>query len=81
MAKNQTPEPDTESTTDPTEKPSCGGGPSFSLLIVGLLALAVAAWAFIGPHALPTTSIPLGWVAVIAAVVIGALLVLSPRRR
>ncbi|MFD0365854.1 LPXTG cell wall anchor domain-containing protein [Nocardia sp. GCM10030253] len=57
-------------------------GPSASLLIVGLLALAVSVWAFIGPAAMPATGvIPLGWIVVIAAIVIGILLVVSPRKR
>ncbi|MFQ6324505.1 MULTISPECIES: LPXTG cell wall anchor domain-containing protein [unclassified Nocardia] len=57
-------------------------GPSASLLIVGLLALTVSVWAFVGPTSMPATGvIPLGWIVVIAAIVIGILLVVSPRRR
>jgi hypothetical protein len=56
-------------------------GPSVSLLIVGLLALAVSILAFIGPAAMPSTGvISLGWIVVIAAIVIGIFLVLSPRK-
>jgi FtsH-binding integral membrane protein len=56
-------------------------GPSISLLIVGLLALGVSVWAFIGPASMPASGvIPLGWIIVIAAIVVGVLLVLSPRK-
>jgi LPXTG-motif cell wall-anchored protein len=50
-------------------------------LIVGLLALAVSVWAFIGPTSMPSTGvIPLGWIVVIAAILIGIVLVVSPRK-
>ncbi|WP_431964243.1 hypothetical protein [Nocardia sp. bgisy134] len=62
---------------DPTE----GRGPSASLLIVGLLALAVSVWGFIGPTATASGAISFGWIVVIAAIVVGVLLVISPRRR
>ncbi|MFQ6393106.1 hypothetical protein ACLMAJ_06620 [Nocardia sp. KC 131] len=56
-------------------------GPSAALLIVGLLALAVSVWAFIGPTSMPSTGvIPLGWIVVIAAIFIGIVLVVSPRK-
>ncbi|MBF6337409.1 hypothetical protein IU450_16105 [Nocardia abscessus] len=57
-------------------------GPAASLLIAGLLALAVSAWAFVGPASWPATSmIPIGWIVVLAAIVIGIVLVISPRKR
>ncbi|ASF09993.1 hypothetical protein NBRGN_103_00480 [Nocardia brasiliensis NBRC 14402] len=57
-------------------------GPSASLLIVGLLALGVSAWAFIGPESWSKTSgVPLGWIVVLAAIVVGVVLVVSPRKR
>lgn len=57
-------------------------GPSMSLLIAGALALVLAIWAFAGPASMPATSmIPIGWIVVIGAIVIGVLLVLSPRKR
>jgi hypothetical protein len=57
-------------------------GPAASLLIAGLLALAVSAWAFVGPASWPATSmIPIGWIVVLAAIVIGIALVISPRKR
>ncbi|CAM4458795.1 hypothetical protein NONI108955_30505 [Nocardia ninae] len=57
-------------------------GPSASLLIVGLLALGVSAWAFVGPSSWPTTSVvPVGWIVVLAAIIVGIVLVVSPRKR
>lgn len=57
-------------------------GPSPSLLITGLIALLISAWAIIGPIALPAGSaFPFGWILVITAIVIGGLLVLSAGRR
>ncbi|MCP2289231.1 hypothetical protein ACFYT3_19205 [Nocardia amikacinitolerans] len=58
-----------------------GRGPSASLLIVGLLALAVSVWGFIGPAATASGAISFGWIVVIAAIVVGVLLVISPRKR
>ncbi|MFC9433177.1 hypothetical protein [Nocardia sp. NPDC057030] len=56
-------------------------GPSASLLIIGLLALGVSAWAFVGPEAWPATSaVPIGWIVVLAAIIVGIVLVVSPRR-
>ncbi|MEV6321457.1 hypothetical protein AB0M45_09700 [Nocardia sp. NPDC051787] len=57
-------------------------GPAASLLIAGLLALAVSVLGFIGPASWPAASmLPLGWIVVLAAIVIGILLVISPRKR
>ncbi|WP_330232926.1 hypothetical protein OHA40_10865 [Nocardia sp. NBC_00508] len=57
-------------------------GPAASLLIVGLLALAVSVWAFVGPSSLATASmLSIGWSVVLAAIVIGIVLVISPRKR
>ncbi|KAF0848382.1 hypothetical protein [Nocardia caishijiensis] len=56
--------------------------PAFSLLVTGLLALAVSGWALLGA---PTPDgggiLPVGWGVVIVASVVGLLLVLSPRRK
>ncbi|RJO72190.1 hypothetical protein D5S18_23785 [Nocardia panacis] len=57
------------------------GGPSAMLLIVGVLALLVSIWALIGPAALPFGGIPIGWILVFTAIVVGGILVLTPRRR
>lgn len=57
------------------------GGPSASLLIMGLLALAVSVWGFVGPAATAGGAVSLGWILVIGAIVVGLLLVISPRRR
>ncbi|MCU1645807.1 MULTISPECIES: hypothetical protein [unclassified Nocardia] len=55
--------------------------PSFSLLLAGLLGLGVSVWAFIGPHSWPVSGgLSLGWIVVIAAIVVGIVLVLSPRK-
>ncbi|WP_084510200.1 hypothetical protein [Nocardia lijiangensis] len=64
----------------PNDTPE-GRGPSASLLIVGLLALAVSVWGFIGPAATAGGAISFGWIVVVAAIVIGVLLVISPRKR
>ncbi|WP_280386230.1 hypothetical protein [Nocardia wallacei] len=57
-------------------------GPSFSLLLAGLLGVLVSVWAFIGPSSWPAHSIiPIGWIVLAAAVVVGIGLVLSPRRK
>ncbi|WP_227998619.1 hypothetical protein [Nocardia australiensis] len=67
--------------TETNGSPAKRTGPSISLLIVGLLALGVSIWAFIGPASMPATgTMPFGWILVIAAIVIGILLVLYPRR-
>jgi uncharacterized membrane protein HdeD (DUF308 family) len=56
-------------------------GPAASLLIAGLLSIAISVWAFVGPASWPAASmIPIGWIVVIAAIVIGILLVISPRK-
>ncbi|WP_433195344.1 hypothetical protein ACQP1G_41080 [Nocardia sp. CA-107356] len=66
---------------DPTDNNPTKRGPSASLLIVGLLALGVSIWAFIGPATMTATGVvSLGWVVVIAAIVVGILLVISPRK-
>ncbi|NKY50474.1 hypothetical protein [Nocardia vermiculata] len=57
-------------------------GPSLSLLLAGLLAMLVSVWAFIGPTSWPVHSVvPVGWIVVGLAVVVGIVLVISPRRR
>lgn len=65
---------------DPTDDNVTKRGPSVSLLIVGLLALGVSIWAFTGPTTTATGVVSLGWVVVIAAIVVGILLVISPRK-
>ncbi|MBO0855701.1 MAG: hypothetical protein J2P18_18275 [Nocardia sp.] len=55
--------------------------PSIPLLLGGILALLVSAWALIGPTAWPAHSIvPAGWIVVAVAVVVGIALVVTPRR-
>ncbi|WP_405489406.1 hypothetical protein [Nocardia sp. NBC_00511] len=55
--------------------------PSFSLLLAGTLGLAVSVWAFIGPHSWPVSEgLSLGWIVVISAIVVGVILVLSPKK-
>ncbi|MCX4097198.1 hypothetical protein [Nocardia sp. alder85J] len=71
--------------TDPIDTESARGarrGPSLLLLLAGLLAVLVSVWAFIGPSSWPAHSgLPIGWIVVGAAVVVGCGLVLSPRRK
>ncbi|MGC4992891.1 hypothetical protein [Nocardia salmonicida] len=56
--------------------------PAFTLLTTGLIALAVSVWALLGA---PTPDeggiLPVGWGVVIAAIVIGLLLTLTPSRK
>ncbi|MEV0332971.1 hypothetical protein [Nocardia sp. NPDC050717] len=53
--------------------------PAFSLLVTGLLALAVSVWALLGA---PTPGdggiLPIGWGVVLAAIVVGLLLTFAP---
>ncbi|WP_084505110.1 hypothetical protein [Nocardia harenae] len=57
------------------------GGLSMSMLVAGLIALAISIWALAGPSAASAAEIiPLGWTAVTVAIVAGILLVL-PRGR
>jgi len=57
-------------------------GPSFPLLIIGILALALSIWTLIGPATWPVTSmIPIGWIVLAGAIVIGLLLVVAPGKR
>ncbi|WP_336085224.1 hypothetical protein [Nocardia sp. SSK8] len=55
--------------------------PAYSLLWTGLIALALSAWALAGAPTPNSGVLPIGWGVVIAASVIGLLLVLSPRRK
>lgn len=64
-----------------TDTGTTGRGPSFTLLISGLLGLAVSVWALLGSPTLPALGIPIGWVLVLGAGITGILLVLSPRKR
>ena len=57
-------------------------GPSATLLLTGVITLLVSVWALVGPtawHVLP--DLHLGWVVVVAAVIVGLGLVFSPGRR
>ncbi|WP_084522005.1 hypothetical protein [Nocardia uniformis] len=53
--------------------------PSFSLLLAGILAVLVSVWAFIGPASWPD-GLSFGWIVVITAIVVGVILVISPRK-
>ncbi len=56
--------------------------PSSLLLIAGVFALLVSAWALIGPGAFSGFSGPgFAWITVIGAVVVGLALLFSGRRR
>ncbi|GAB0106751.1 hypothetical protein JMUB6875_57380 [Nocardia sp. JMUB6875] len=55
--------------------------PSFSLLLAGMLGLGVSVWAFVGPSSWPVSGgLSLGWIVVIAAIVVGIVLVLTPKK-
>ncbi|MFD6895452.1 hypothetical protein ACFWB0_13025 [Rhodococcus sp. NPDC060086] len=57
-------------------------GPSILLLLSAIAALAVSAWALVGPFRLDfLATLDMGWILVAAAIVIGAILVLAPGRR
>lgn len=56
--------------------------PSALLLFAGLIALAVSAWAMAGPATWGAVAGDhVGWVVVLAAIAVGAVLVLSPSRK
>lgn len=57
------------------------GGTSATLLIAGLLALAVSIWGLAGGAATIGGTVSVGWVLVIGAIVVGLLLVIAPRRK
>ncbi|WP_245551122.1 hypothetical protein [Nocardia paucivorans] len=66
---------------DKRPAPRDSRGPSFPLLTVGLAALALSIWTLIGPAAWPAASmIPIGWIMVGTAIVVGLMLVLYPGR-
>ena len=57
-------------------------GFSAGMFVTGLLALLVSIWALTGPEPWNVTSlIPVGWIIVAAAIVVGVVLVISPRKR
>jgi hypothetical protein len=65
-----------------TDNPTNYRRPSFTLLLAGLLALLVSIWAFIGPDSWPAHSVvPVGWIVVAVAIVVGVGLVVAPRRK
>ncbi|WP_433613629.1 hypothetical protein [Prescottella agglutinans] len=67
---------DEQSTAKPSRRPAVG------LLLAGLAALLVSAWALIGPFSLePLANVEFHWLFVIVAVAVGAVLVFSPGRR
>ncbi|WP_019932914.1 hypothetical protein [Nocardia sp. BMG111209] len=73
---------DTDSPDTGTRTGRSRRGPSFALLLAGLLAVLVSVCAFVGPDGWPFhPGIPLGWITVGVAIVVGCGLVLSPRRR
>ena len=75
----------TETKSEQLPNGGCGrrsGRFSPGLFVVGLLAVIVSAWALAGPSSWAAVSvIPLGWILVVAAIVVGVVLVLSPRKR
>ncbi|MFC7447726.1 hypothetical protein [Rhodococcus daqingensis] len=66
--------------TETTDK--AGRRPSALLLLAGLAALLVSGWALIGPGSFESLGdTQFRWILVIAAVVVGVILVLAPGRR
>lgn len=58
------------------------GGFSPGLFFVGLLALVLSGWALVGAGRWDlTTMLPIGWIIVAVAIVVGLVLVVSPGRR
>lgn len=69
---------DTEEHTPPTTSRR----PSIGLFLAGLAAVLISVWALVGPFSLePLANVEFRWLFVVAAVVIGAVLVFSPGRR
>lgn len=70
--------------TDPTE-PTSGArrrGPSILMLLSAIAALAVSAWALIGPFSLDSlANVEFRWLLVALAVVVGAALVFAPGKK
>ncbi|RVW11510.1 hypothetical protein EGT67_03645 [Prescottella agglutinans] len=68
--------------TDEQSTAKASRGPSVGLLLAGLAALLVSAWALVGPFSLePLANLEFHWLFVIIAVAIGAALVFAPGRR
>lgn len=72
------PTDDTDEQTAPTQSRR----PSIGLFLAGLAAVLISVWALVGPFSLaPLANVEFRWLFVVAAVVIGAVLVFSPGRR
>ncbi|HLS78343.1 MAG TPA: hypothetical protein VK083_16290 [Nocardia sp.] len=54
---------------------------SASLLITGIVALIISIWGLAGGAAGFGGAVSLGWVLVVGAIVVGLLLVITPRRK
>jgi len=68
--------------TDEHTAPKPSRRPSIGLFLAGLAAILVSVWALVGPFSLePLANVEFRWLFVVAAVVIGAVLVFSPGRR
>ena len=73
---------DTAFDTGSAQEGRCWRGPSILLLLSGVVALLVSAWALVGPFSVDfLTTFDGGWILVGVAVVIGAVLVFLPNRR
>ncbi|WP_280402179.1 hypothetical protein [Nocardia carnea] len=76
----QTTKPQDETSGGPAADARRSGRFSLGLFVTGLLALLVSVWALTGPaHWEFAAMIPIGWIAVAAAIVAGEALVLTPR--
>ncbi len=68
--------------TDEHTPPTASRRPSIGLFLAGLAAVLISVWALVGPFSLePLANVEFRWLFVVAAVVIGAVLVFSPGRR
>lgn len=59
-------------------------GPSVLLLLSGIFALVVSGWALAGGNGWPAEGVGgpnLGWILVVAAIIVGAMLVFAPSKR
>lgn len=56
-------------------------GPSGVLLLTGILAILVSGWALIGAPAFDGIDAGAGWILVLIAVIVGAILVFTPSRK
>ncbi|MBC2643424.1 MULTISPECIES: hypothetical protein [unclassified Rhodococcus (in: high G+C Gram-positive bacteria)] len=68
--------------TQDTEQTRTRKRPSPLLILAGVAALLVSGWALVGPFSLePLANVEFRWLFVLAAVLVGLVLVFAPNRR